>query len=168
MAKDDEKVDLPEVKKSKLGLILAVVGGLVVLVAGVAGGVMLGPKLMGASGTAQAATAPAQSEPKEPAKIVSAKFDPLIVDMRGKRGDLHHLKVGLAAELADGVAEEDFKLVQPRGREAAISYLRTLTLEDVSDPQKYSTIRQELSQTVTEAVGKERVVRILLVDFVAQ
>lgn len=167
MAKDDEKTDSGEVKKSKLGLILAVVGGLVVLVAGVTGGVLLGPKLMGASPTAQAATNE-PSIPKEPEKVVSAKFEPLVVDMRGRRGEVHHLKVGLAAELAEGVLEDDFLRVQPRGREAAISYLRTLTLEDVTDPKKYSTIKNDLSQRVAEAVGEERVVRILLVDFVAQ
>lgn len=171
MAKDEDKKAEPldEPKKSKLGLILGIVGGIVVLVGGVAGGIVLGPKLMGSPQAAQAEGAPtAVAELPPPEKVVSAKFDPIIVDLRGQRGEVHHLKVGMAAELRDTVTEDDFKLVAPRGREAALTYLRSLKYEDATNPKKYSRIRTKLSGKVLEAVGKERVHRILLVDFVAQ
>lgn len=158
-------------KKSKLGLI-AGIGGVVVI--GVfAGGLFLGPKLMGSPDAAHAApsasAAASHAGPAaEPTKVVSMELEPIIVDIRGKRGELHHLKVGLAAELRDNVTVEELKLVTPRAREAALSYLRPLTLDEVTDPKEYKRIREELSEQVMEGLGKDRVHRILLVDFIAQ
>jgi flagellar basal body-associated protein FliL len=101
--------------------------------------------------------------------VVSAEIPPVVVDLSSTHGDrTRHLKVGLVAELADGSNIDDFKPLLPRAREAALSYLRTLTYEEVSDPSRFLEIKQELSQRVTEAIGQERVSRILLVDFVSQ
>jgi hypothetical protein len=144
-----------------------------VLVGGLLAGLVLGPKLAGSPPAAHASASDDHAESKEddhspPEKVVSVTFDPIVIDVREKRGDLHHLKVGLAAELKEGVAEADFKLVIPRGREVALTYLRTLSFQDVTDPEMYGTIKEELAKRVTEAVGKNRVHRILLIDFVAQ
>ncbi len=185
MSNDDDKDAKAEPKKSKLGLILGIAGGVVVLVAGGAAGLVLGPKLIGGSPPAEAAPganagahgasaahAGAASEAKKPSahpeKVVSFKFDPIIVDVMDNQGEAHHLKVGFAAELAEGASEADFKLVQPRGREAAITFLRSLTYEEITNPRKYSKLKKDLSSKVTKAVGEERVSRLLVIDFVAQ
>jgi flagellar basal body-associated protein FliL len=172
VSKDEAKpaADGDKPKKSKLGLIIGIVAGVIVFGGGLVGGLVFGPKLMGpqdAAHAAPSATASHAASP-EPLKILSATFEPIIIDIRGGRGELHHLKVGIAAELRDGVTLDDFKLVIPRGTEAALIYLRTLTLSEVTDPKEYKRIREELGERVTEAVGPDRVHRILLVEFVAQ
>jgi flagellar basal body-associated protein FliL len=63
---------------------------------------------------------------------------------------------------------EEFKLLSPRGREATLSYLRSLTFEEVSDPAKYASIKDEISKRMIESIGADKVHRILLVDFVLQ
>lgn len=185
MSSDENKDAKGEPKKSKLGLILGIAGGVVVLVAGGVTGLLLGPKMMGsppaeaamegqehAAPGAAHANAPAGKQkggkPGLPEKVVSFKFDPIIVDVLSKFGEAHHLKVGLAAELAEGAVEEELKLVQPRGREAAITYLRALTYEEVTNPKKYGQIKKDLIKKVTVAVGEQRVSRVLVIDFVAQ
>jgi hypothetical protein len=74
----------------------------------------------------------------------------------------------LSVELADEVTVEQFELFAPRGRAAAIGYLRSLGFKDATDPAKYDEIQKVLSERVIEAVGKDKLVRVLLVDFVAQ
>lgn len=179
MSEDDS---LAPPKKSKLGLILGIVGGVLVLVAGAAAGLFLGPSLFGGPATAAASAPPAAHAPQAPAavnatpkapptapeKIISAAFDPLIVDVMDSDGMAHHLKVGLSAELADGVTVEEFKLLMPRGREAAITYLRSLSFEDVTSPKKYAKLKKELTRNVTKAIGENKLHRLLIVDFVAQ
>jgi flagellar basal body-associated protein FliL len=107
-------------------------------------------------------------EAEGPEHIINAEMPSVVVDLRDSDNRIRHLKVGLTAELADGATAEDFKLVIPRGREAALTYLRTLAFEDVSDPQHFVAIKDELSKRVIEAVGEERVRRMMLTDFVIQ
>jgi len=181
--------------KSKKGLILGIVGGVVVLVATAGAGIIFGPALLGggaaeaAPGAGHAAPAAAGGEhaaPKEEKaekgekaaekgeghgtqeKIVSANFESMIVDIMDESGVAHHLKVGLSAELVDGVAVDDFKMLQPRGRDAAISYLRALSYEEVTNSKKFAKLKKELAKTVTKAMGEDKVHRLLVVDFVAQ
>ncbi len=165
---DDAAEAAPAPKKSKLGLIITIVVGVVVLVGGVAAGAMLGPKLLGGPAPAEAEATAAPAEPAVPEKVVTATFDPIVIDIGGRNSIRHHLKVGLSAELRDGITEDDFRLVAPRGREAALTYLRTLDFETVTDPKKYQSIRKSLSKRIKKAVGEDKVHRILLVDFVAQ
>lgn len=180
MSEDDSLIPP---KKSKLGLILGVVGGVLVLVAGAAAGLFLGPSLFGGPSAAAAGAPPAahaplapnavnaapkSAQPGAPEKIVTATFEPLIVDVMDSDGMAHHLKVGLSAELAEGVTADEFKLLMPRGREAAITYLRSLSFEDVTSPKKYGRLKRELIRNVTKAIGENKLHRLLIVDFVAQ
>jgi flagellar protein FliL len=175
-------------KKSKVGLIIGIVIAGVTLVGGSVAGAVLGPRLLG--GSEEAAEKPAKSEKSSkshkseksekeeshgegaegegPEKIINYDVSPVVVDLRDADGRIRHLKVGLTAELADKVTTEEFKLYSPRGREALLTYLRTLTFEDVSDPQRFLLIKDEIAKRVTEAVGEERVHRMMLTDFVLQ
>jgi flagellar basal body-associated protein FliL len=170
MAEESEKTAEAPPKKSKTGLIIGIVIGVITLVGGSVAGAVLGPKLLGAAQPHDAKPA-AEAEAHAPAvveKIVSVEIPAVVVDLRDADGRIRHLKVGMAAELGDAVTVEEFKLVIPRGREAMLSYLRTLTFEEVSDPARYVGIKDELSKSVTEAIGAERMHRVLLVDFVLQ
>jgi flagellar basal body-associated protein FliL len=168
-------------KKSKTGLVIGIAIAVVTLVGGSVAGAVLGPRLLGGSESAAESgkgehksdgKSDGKSEGKakagEKEKIVSVEIPAIVVDLRDSEGRIRHLKVGVAAELADGVTAEEFKLVTPRGREATLSYLRSLSFEDVSDPTRYQSIKEEISKRMGEAIGTDRVHRVLLVDFVLQ
>jgi flagellar basal body-associated protein FliL len=178
----------PAPKKSKTGLIIGIVIAMVTLIGGSVAGAVLGPKLMGtsdeeAADDGEGSAHESKSEEgsghegktkgkgkgkKEGEKIVSVEIPPIVVDLRDSDGRIRHLKVGMAAELGETVNVEEFKLVSPRGREATLSYLRSLTFEEVSDPAKYASIKDEISKRMIESIGADKVHRILLVDFVLQ
>jgi flagellar FliL protein len=176
-------------KKGKGGLIIAIVIAVVTLIGGSVAGAILGPKLLG--GGQKAAThgedahgeSEGESEHGEsksggehgessggghPEKITSVAFPAVVVDLRDQDERIRHLKVGISAEVPETTPEDEFKLYMPRGREAILTYLRSLNYEEVSDPTRYEAIKDELSKRVTEAVGPKRVKRVLLVEFVSQ
>lgn len=181
-------------KKSKLGLIIGIVVAVVTLVGGSVAGAVLGPKLLGSggeekeddSGEEEHAKPEKSHESKKsekkssshgeksggegegPEHIITADIPAVVVDLRDTEGRIRHLKVGLTAELGDKVTAEDFKLVVPRGREAALTFLRALPFEEVANPEHFVAIKDELAKRVTEAVGEERVHRMMLTDFVLQ
>jgi flagellar basal body-associated protein FliL len=180
-------------KKGKAGLIIGVVIGVVTLVGGSVAGAVLGPKLLGGSDehAEEEEEAPAKSEKSHksdkkekhgskddaeeghgssegPEHIVTVDIPSVVVDLLDNQGRIRHLKVGLTAELADKVPAEEFRLFIPRGREAALTFLRSLAFEQVADPSHFTAIKDELGKKVSEAVGEERVHRMMLTDFVVQ
>ena len=185
---DEKAAEEAPPKKSKLGLIIGLLVAALTLVGGTVAGAVLGPKLLAAPASAEASEdsdgetggdegdakqkanekSKANKPKGEPEQIFTAEFPSVIVDLRDEDGRTRHLKVGLAAELTNEAAVEEFKLVVPRGQEAALSYLRSLTFEEIANPKMFAEIRSTLSNLVTEAVGEDRVYRILLVEFVAQ
>jgi flagellar basal body-associated protein FliL len=155
-------------KKSRLGLILATVV-VIVLVAGAAvAGTMLGPKLIGQEKKKESAEAKAEKGEGGEKIGDTLELPPILVDTRGEDGSLHHLKVVLAVELAEGAPKDEFMKYAPRGREAAVAYLRTQSYDTIAAPERYNDVRAELSKHFAEAVGPTRVARILITDFVAQ
>jgi flagellar basal body-associated protein FliL len=176
----DKPAEATAPKKSKVGLIIGIVIAAVTLVGGSVAGAVLGPKLLGGeedSGDHGKGEKPQKGEKKgshsdgerpTPEHIVTVDIPSVVVDLRDADGRIRHLKVGLTAELGDKVPTEEFKLVIPRGREAALTFLRSLPFEDVADPQHFLAIKEELAKRVTEAVGEERVHRMMLTDFVLQ
>jgi flagellar basal body-associated protein FliL len=178
-------------KKGRLGLIVGIVIAVVTLVGGSVAGAVLGPKLLGGSEEHEEDEKPAKKSDKShksekksdhksdekddhgssegaPEHIVTADIPSVVVDILDNTGRIRHLKVGLTAELADKVPAEEFRLFVPRGREAALTYLRGLPFEMVADPTQFLGIKEELAKRVSEAVGEERVHRMMLTDFVVQ
>lgn len=171
-------------KKSKLGLIIGIVIAGVTLVGGSVAGAVLGPRLLGAEdpddhgttekshkgdkGEKRGAHGSGDGEAAAPEHIVTVDIPSVVVDLRDSDGRIRHLKVGLTAELGDKVPAEEFKLFIPRGREAALTFLRSLPFEEVADPQHFVAIKDELGKRVSEAVGEQRVHRMMLTDFVLQ
>jgi|SRR5688572_16070498 len=184
-------------KKGKAGLIIGIVIAAVTLVGGSVAGAVLGPKLLGGSEEHEEEEEeehkPAKSEKSHksekkekghgkekekedegeghgegPEHIVSVDIPSVVVDLLDNQGRIRHLKVGLTAELADKVPAEEFRLFIPRGREAALIFMRSLSFEQVADPSHFIAVKDELAKRVTEAVGEERVHRMMLTDFVLQ
>jgi flagellar basal body-associated protein FliL len=181
-------------KKGKAGMIIGIVIALVTLVGGSVAGAVLGPKLLGGSEehAEEEEEAPAKSEKSHksekkdkkekhgkddaeeghgsegPEHIVTVDIPSVVVDILDNQGRIRHLKVGMTAELADKVPAEEFRLFIPRGREAALTFLRSLAFEQVADPTHFAAIKDELGKKVSEAFGEERVHRMMLTDFVVQ
>jgi flagellar basal body-associated protein FliL len=156
-------------KKSKLGLVLAVVA-VVLLVAGAAvAGTLLGPELL-SGGKKSESHEKAEAAHSEASDKVDEIFElnPILVDTRSADGELHHLKVVLSIELEEVTPKAEFMKYAPRGREVAIAYLRSQPFEVVSASDRYEEVRKELSQRFSKAIEPAKIGRVLIVDFVAQ
>jgi flagellar basal body-associated protein FliL len=188
-----EAVEVPNapVAEKKGGSKIVLIVVTVVLVGGAAvAGAMFGPKLLhgAAGGHTPAPAAEEHAEGAEPAAEepegegedsaaealptgtpgATAQFAAIVVDMHTHEGDLHHLKVGLSFELAEKFTEDEFKRWTPRGRQAALAYLRTLEYEQATDAKRFDIVRKELCDKVKAAMGRGHVKRVLITDFVAQ
>ncbi|MCA9633054.1 MAG: flagellar basal body-associated FliL family protein [Myxococcales bacterium] len=169
-AQDGEEAEPKKGGKGKI--VLGLLAVILVSAAG-AGGAIAGTRMMGPP---QAAPAP-PPEPKEEEEdqggysgkvnLVS-NFNPIVIDFHDPSGDVHHLKIAVSAELPAEMQEKEFELYSPRGREAAIIYLRQLKWENAIDPKKFDEIRKGLSEVMIKALGKKRVERIVITDYVAQ
>jgi flagellar basal body-associated protein FliL len=189
MSEEGEKpADAPAPKKGKMGLIIGIVVEVVTLVGGSVAGAVLGPKLLGGSDESESSgkhEKPDKSEKSHKSekksehgdkgedseavgKLVTFDIPSVVVDLRDSDNRIRHLKVGLTAELGEHTPMEEFKLTVPRAREAAITFLRSLSFEEVSDPQHFTAIKDELGKRIIEALGEEHVHRIVLTDFVVQ
>ena len=191
MSEEGEKsADAPAPKKGKMGLIIGIVVAVVTLVGGSVAGAVLGPKLLGSSEESESSGKHEKAEKSDKShksekksehgekggdddaegagKLVTFDIPSVVVDLRDGDNRIRHLKVGLTAEVGEHTPVEEIKLVVPRAREAAITFLRSLSFEEVSDPQHFTTIKDELGKRVIESLGEERVHRMVLTDFVVQ
>jgi flagellar basal body-associated protein FliL len=170
---ENNSEEQPVVEKPRKKRLLGVlVTSVLIAGAGVAGTV-LGPRLL----ASRTDTADAESdvdgtdagvleeEDKPPNPMA---FQPLIVDVRDKKSLPHHMKVGLTVEVKDGIKKEEFERLQPRGREAAISFLRARTFEELTEPMQFESITKELNERVIKAMGEKHTTRVVITDYVAQ
>jgi flagellar basal body-associated protein FliL len=174
MAEDSSK-EQPVVEKKSRKRLLGVLVTLVLITGAGVAGTVLGPRLLGmdneeAEPEGSASAAPeGESESDVEGKLpTSLSFQPLIVDCRDRQGQPHHMKVGVSVELQDGFGKDEFERLQPRGREAAIGYLRGKPFEELTDPAQFGAITKELGEAITKAMGKKHVSRIVITDFVIQ
>lgn len=169
----EEAAGLPKKKGGRLWL--TVVGALVVASASSAAGATFGPvvkqKIMGAPHAPPKEGAEEEAEPendKEKGNHI-APLDPLVIDVRDESGDNHHVKIGIALEVAGELHEEEWKVeVVPKVRDASIAYLRSLHYEEAANSAKFETIRTELQERISKAVKKPKVRKVFFVDFVVQ
>jgi flagellar basal body-associated protein FliL len=186
-----EAVEVPKTaaaeKKGGAGKIILMVLTVVLVGGAAVAGALFGPKLLHAQQTGPPEAAPAAEEHAETAEEpeaegetpeteapasgnpgATASFASLVVDIRSREGELHHLKVVLSFELYEKFTEEEFKKWTPRGRQTALMYLRGLDYEGATDPKRFEVIRKELTEKVKASMGKNHVRRVLVTDFVAQ
>lgn len=133
-------------------------------------GTLLGPRLLALAHKASLPKAAVghESGAREEIPVNSIAMQPLIVDVRGKSGEPHHVRVGLTAEMTSELKKGDFEKLQPRGREVAISYLRGRTFEDLTEPSQFEKIKKDLGEQVSSALGKKYTSRIIVTDYVVQ
>ncbi len=161
--KSDEATEAPSGKSSK-GLVVVVLVAAVVLGGGAAAaGAVVAMRVA----TSQGAPQPSASASEE--KVLgTVDFASLVVDIHAADGTSHHLRVTLSAEVPPEVAKEDMQNLTPRGREASIGYLRSLSYEEATAPQSFEKIKAELSKRIIEAIGEKRIAAVVVTDFVVQ
>lgn len=177
MENEEEEQDVPEqpkVEKSPRRMTGLLVISVLVLGAAMTG-TFLGPRLLPHSAAAapsatstegaaaESAEAANETEPSNP-----QPFAAIVVDVRNKKGDMHHMRIGITAELGEKVTKEEFERFQPRGREAAISYLRSKTFDELTEPAEFENITKQLNERVIHAIGEKRCSRVVVTDYVAQ
>jgi flagellar basal body-associated protein FliL len=167
----DKKEEAP--KSGGKGRIIAIgVIGIILVGASSAAGAVVAP-MFAKPTAAHADKKPAEEEDdeeetKEVPTVETLPLDAIVVDVRGENGEVHHLKIGIALEIKVKVGEEELKGFVPRARDAAITYLRSLTPADVTSNQRFEALRKELSDRIIKAIGKKFVKKILITDFVVQ
>lgn len=166
---DGEEMNVVEKKPRKGRFLGLLVTSILMLGIGVAG-TLLGPRLLPGAAKPASSHAPAHEEQHEAEEMPANPMAllPLVVDVRGKAGEAHHMKIGLTAEMKKGLTKEDFEKLQPRGREVAIAFLRSKTYEDLTEPGKFESITKELGEQVVAAMGKKYATRIIITDYVVQ
>jgi flagellar basal body-associated protein FliL len=175
MANDEEPEQPKKVEKSPKRLVGILVISALSASAAVAG-TLFGPRLLAHRAAAAEAASDnsdagkggegaegSESEPNNP-----QAFAPIVVDVKNKRGEMHHMRVGIAIELTDKATKEEFERYQPRGREAAIGYLRSKTFDELTEASEFENIAKQLNETITRAMGERRCNRVVITDFVAQ
>lgn len=161
MAETDTQSDTAPRKASKLPLVL----GVVLALAGGGGGfyaVYTGMILGDA-----AAGGPAKAEAPDVAPLPDISFvevDPMIVSI-GAPAARQHLRFRTQLEVADAY-KADVEQVLPRVVDVLNSYLRALTLEDVSDPAALVRLRAQMLRRVQLVTGEGRVNDLLIMEFV--
>ncbi len=176
MEADEEDVvpKQPTVEKSPKRMVGILVISVLVLGAAMTG-TFLGPRLLPRSAAAQGSVSPADSATPENAEAANETepsnpqaFAAIVVDVKNKKGDMHHMRIGITAELGEKVTKEEFERFQPRGREAAISFLRSKTFDELTEPTEFEEITKQLNERVIHAIGEKRCSRVVITDYVAQ
>jgi flagellar basal body-associated protein FliL len=175
MADEADKQQKPKPRSKRwIGILVASV---LVLGTGAAGAVFW-PRLMGhkadpegdpnAEGEAGEEGDAGAEETGEEEKVFPASIEPIVVDVRDAEKALHHLKLGYSLELTKNIPKEELAAIMPRGRQAAIILIRSMTFEELVDSKKFPQIAKELNDKIVEAMGKKNVKRVLITDYVAQ
>ena len=176
MANEDEIPEQPIVEKSPKRIVGILVNTTLVLGAAVTG-TLLGPHLLPHSTASAGDVASALSDAGKPAEASESTesepsnpqvFSPIVVDIKSKHGEMHHMRVGITVELGEKVSKEEFERFQPRGREAAIGYLRSRPFEELTEPTEFESITKQLNEKIIHAMGEKRCNRVVVTDYVAQ
>jgi len=166
MAEPDDNTVQPTVDKPRKRLtgVLAIL--VLTLGAGVAG-TILSPRLMAMAPAL--AKSPKPSETKaDPEPGATMDFSPLVVDVRDAQQTPRHIRVGISVEVPESLTREEFKNLVPRGREAAIRYLRAKSFEFLTDSSSFEKVASELDARITNAMGHKHAKRVLITDYVSQ
>jgi len=170
MATEEEPAQ-PKVEKSPKRLLGILVISVLIASAAVTG-TLFGPRLLAprtaaatenTNESSDAGVEALEGEPSNP-----QGFAPIVVDVKSKRGEIHHMRVGITVELSEKTTKEEFERYQPRGREAAIGYLRSKSFDELTESAEFENISKQLNEVVIRAMGEHRCTRVVLTDYVAQ
>ncbi len=104
-------------------------------------------------------------EEKPPGPTIN--LEPFLLVTADEAKKSHAMKVTLAVEFGEGVKEDALKNFTPRIRDAALSYLRTVSYEEAIDATKADKLREDLLEKFQKA-GASDAERVLVTDLVVQ
>jgi flagellar basal body-associated protein FliL len=146
-------------KPAKSSLIMSIV--LPAMLA--AGGAFGGTKIAAAhQGAPQAAEVKVEKAPGPTIALA-----PFLVMTEDDAHKTHPVKLTLAVEFDAKAKEEETKELQPRIRDAVLTYLRGASFDDLTDAKKAEKTRAEILETIKKS-GAGEAERILITDFVVQ
>jgi len=167
--KDTEQTEPTEGKKSKLTLILAIVGGLILL-----GGVGVGAYFLGAGGQESAPDGEVREASSAPAKKAPAgKVGPM-VDVAGfiinilDRDEVRYLKAAITLEADSEAAALELQERQAQIRDAILLLVGNKTFDELRDLQGKMQLRAELIAQINTLMQQGQVKNIYFTDFVVQ
>lgn len=145
----------------KKGLLI----GLVLAVAGAAGGFFLVHQLgLGGSQPMAAATSDASNDPADAPLPVFVALDPLIISL--PRGDgMGHLRFAAQIEVEPAFASQ-VEAVKPRIVDVLNGYLRAVETEMLADPSALMRMRTQMLRRIQIVAGEGRVKDLLIMEFV--
>lgn len=134
----------------------------------IAGGASFGGAKFASGHPVQAAPSAAE-HPEGKAPGPTLALDPFLLTVPDANKKAHAMKVTIAVEFdpASAKGEEGPKGLVPRIRDSALTYLRSLTFEEVLDASASDKMRSDLLER-TKAAGVSGAERVLITDFVVQ
>lgn len=112
----------------------------------------------------------AQAKPVELPDQITGRvvpLDPFVVNLN-EPGTSRYLKVQLQLELRDGAATKVFEKSKQLVREDVIRYLSGLRVADALGTENKDKIREALEMAMLDRLGENRVLRVIITDFVVQ
>ena len=131
-----------------------------------AGGAFGGAKIAAAHQAPASASAEAKTEPQT-APGPTANLQPFLVIADDDQKKPHPIKITLAIEFSAGAKAEEVKELTPRIRDAVLTYLRSATYDDLTNPKLNEKTRAEILEKVQHS-GATEADRVLITDFVVQ
>ena len=164
MAESDSKDDAP--KKKKKGLMVPLLAGLVLAAGGGAGGywaVTSGP--FAADPPEAHAEGEEMPEPTvEPVEVSFVALETLIISLGPEETSRHLL---FTAELeVDPEHEAEVERLSPRVLDVLNSYLRVISISELSDPAALARLRAQMLRRIQVVTGAGRVHDLLVTQFV--
>lgn len=151
-----------EAPKKKGGMAGALIG--VVVSAVLAGGAAYGGAKAASGGHHEEEPPP---KPKFHPPGPTVPLEPFIANLPDKEGKNHAVKVTIAIELAREAQEDPFKVFVPRVRDVTLSYIRSLTFEQIASNDATEKMRKELLEK-WQNVGATDAQQVLITDLITQ
>lgn len=118
---------------------------------------------------AHAAPAEVKDEPNEKIEVTGpvVPLDPFVVNLN-ETGTSRYLKVTMQAELIKADAQASLDKNKQVIRDAVLSYLSSLKLEDTLGAEAKDKMRADVMKKIEEIVGENKVRRLFFQEFVVQ
>jgi flagellar FliL protein len=158
-------------------LLLPFVIGVMTVAGGLAGVLVVGPRIVAARSTVAEGlepAGPAEGKPEdEPPheeggeKGPTFKIDNLIVNPAGSQGS-RFLMVSVAVETPDAKLDASLRSREAQIRDLLIAMFERQTMEQLAAPGIRDTLKSRLADTLTALVGAKTKLRVFLPQFVIQ
>ncbi len=171
----DEKTDEEGTGKAEGGkkkLVVLAVAGLVLLLGGGAGGAwflgFFGPGEPPALSTEAAEAAEQEAAAKRREAVVFVDIPDILVNLQSAGQRARFLKLKVALEVENETTADQVKGLLPRVMDSFQTYLRALTIDEVSSPGGLHRLKEELTARVNLALAPSRVDDVLVKEMLVQ